>query len=76
MNSAVGLKFKSFLGLTRKNIKYFSRIWFGLLKINYKFKIYRLLLPSRRIFVSNLTQNARFINPNAQNIYKYVILRS
>ena len=41
-----------------------------------RFKIYRRLLPSRRIFVSNLTQNARFINPNAQNIYEYVILRS
>ena len=41
-----------------------------------KFKIYRRLLPSRRIFVSNLTQNARFINPNAQNIYEYVILQS
>ena len=29
MNSAVGLKFKTFLGLTRKNIKYFisNLIW-------------------------------------------------
>ena len=35
--------------------------------------MYRLLLLSHRIFVSNLMQNARFINPNAQNIYGYVL---